>query len=444
MELPFLKKTPLQAILNDLIKVSFRMDYEHRFDAASLKNNVHNVKVTGEIRYLDDFFTPFQSERFLLAFDEAKKMEGSSISAYENAEELKKAIYALAIEAHEAWAKKRKKPLSEKALARALKPVISYEKVNIITAFRRENRNKGTFKMLLLGNQERRGIVLTAAIYILLVLFGFVFFYPILYMIAYSFMSLSDLADPNVNYLPTALNWENFSEAWHVMDYSKTLAQTLMISVLPAICQTAVCALTGWGLARLKFKGSKVVFGLILFTFLLPSCLTMLPEVAFYARLGITGTPLAYILPALFGQGLKSAVFILIFYQYFKAIPQAVIEAAEIDGANTFVIFFRIGLASAKSAVLLTVLLSIVWYYNETVLASVFFGSAITTLPLQIENFKTSFDSLYQGTPDSGKSVNEAIYMAGTILNILPLVVLYAFTQKFFIQGMDKAGITGE
>ena len=161
-----------------------------------------------------------------------------------------------------------------------------------------------------------------------------------------------------------------------------------------------------------------------------------------YAQFKITGTVFAYIIPALFGQGFKSAVFILIFYQYFKSIPNVIIEAAEIDGANTFKVFWKIGIPSAKSAILLTVLLSIVWYYNETVLASVFFGSTISTLPLGIENFKSSFDAINQGS--GGKNINEAIYMAGTILNILPLVVLYAFTQKFFIQGMDKAGITGE
>ena len=159
--------------------------------------------------------------------------------------------------------------------------------------------------------------------------------------------------------------------------------------------------------------------------------------------MGITGNVLSYILPALFGQGLKSAVFILIFYQYFKGIPQSITEAAEIDGANTFVVFLRIAIPSAKSGILLSILLSVVWYYNETVLASAFFGSEISTLPLALENFKSSFDNIYQDAAN-GKSINEAIYMAGTMLNILPLLILYFFTQKYFVQGVDKAGITGE
>ena len=167
----------------------------------------------------------------------------------------------------------------------------------------------------------------------------------------------------------------------------------------------------------------------------------MFPTIEIHRSLHITGTVFAYVIPALLGQGFKSAVFILIFYQYFKAIPKTIIEAAEIDGAKTFTIFLKIGIPSALSAVLLTVLLSIVWYYNETVLTSVFFGSTISTLPLGIQSFEQSFTENY-GTA-SGTSY-EAVVMAGTILNMLPLVILYAFTQKFFVQGMDKAGITGE
>ncbi|MBQ4255985.1 MAG: carbohydrate ABC transporter permease, partial [Bacilli bacterium] len=336
-----------------------------------------------------------------------------------------------------------RKERSEKYIAKHLRPVVAKDKINIITMWRKENRSLETFKMVLLGNQERKGAIPALIIYALLTLFGFVFLYPILYMVAYSLMSTGDLVDPSVHYLPTGMEWNNYAEAWLVLDYPKVFWQTVLISVVPAICQTMVCAITGWGLARFKFKGKKILFGLILFTFIVPSCLTMLPTVSLYAQMKITGTVFSYVLPALFGQGFKSAAFILIFYNYFKAIPQSIIEAASIDGAGTFKTFLRIGIPSARSAFLLTILLSVVWYYNETVLASVYFGSAITTLPLGIENFKTSFDSMYQGSTE-GKSINEAIYMAGTILNILPLVVLYIFTQKYFVQGMDKAGITGE
>ena len=435
-------KKNLKKILKELSLASFKLPYEERFDVASLKNNIHNVKISFDMSYLDEFFDSYSGSRIENNINYLKNVPNSFVGQYFNTkEEITDAIKQLV---RDVYLHDEVKKHNDKWIEKHLKPVVAYEKINLITLFRKENRNKETIKMVLFGNQERKGVLPAIIIYILLILFGFVFVYPILYMIAYSFMSTADLVDPNVNYVPTSLEWSNYFEAWKVLNYPKVLLQTMLVSVVPAICQTVVCALTGWGLARFAFKGKNVLFGLIIFTFIIPSCLVMLPTVALYAKFKITGTPFAYILPALFGQGFKSAVFILIFYQYFKSIPNTIIEAAEIDGANTFRVFWSIGIPSAKSAILLTILLSVVWYYNETVLASIFFGSQITTLPLGLESFKDAFNAIYQGGDASSKSINEAIYMAGTVLNILPLVVLYAFTQKFFIQGMDKAGITGE
>ena len=432
----------LSEIVKDIKRINITLPSEDRFDLASYSNNVHNVKVSGEMRYLDEFLSSYLGSKLEVVYKKAKEETEQKYLAT-NFADLPSLIEAIKENVTIAYLGPTRKERSEKYIAKHLRPVVAKDKINIITMWRKENRSLETFKMVLLGNQERKGAIPALIIYALLTLFGFVFLYPILYMVAYSLMSTGDLVDPSVHYLPTGMEWNNYAEAWLVLDYPKVFWQTVLISVVPAICQTMVCAITGWGLARFKFKGKKILFGLILFTFIVPSCLTMLPTVSLYAQMKITGTVFSYVLPALFGQGFKSAAFILIFYNYFKAIPQSIIEAASIDGAGTFKTFLRIGIPSARSAFLLTILLSVVWYYNETVLASVYFGSAITTLPLGIENFKTSFDSMYQGSTE-GKSINEAIYMAGTILNILPLVVLYIFTQKYFVQGMDKAGITGE
>ena len=434
-------KKVLSTIIKELSISSFKLDADSRFDVSSLRNNIYNAKITQDIDYIYRFYDTYPGGKLINNFNYIKGEEQNSYikDNFNDVEELKEKIVDLV---KEIYFSDNAPERSKEWLEKHLKPVIEHDKVNIITMFRKENRNKETVKMVLFGNQERKGVLPAMAIYILLVLFGFIFVYPIIYMITYSFMSTSDLVDPNIRYLPTGLEWDNYFQAWEVLNFPKAFAQTLLISVVPSLCQTAVCALTGWGIARFKFKGSKVLMGLIIFTFIVPSVLVMLPTASLYGKFKITGSPLAYILPAIFGQGFKSAVFILIFYQYFKGIPKTIIEAAEIDGANTFRVFWSIGLPSARSAILLTVLLSVVWYYNETILASMFFGSDITTLSLGLENFKQAYDSIHSG--GDGKNVNEAIYLAGTILNILPLVVLYAFTQKFFIQGMDKAGITGE
>ena len=303
-------------------------------------------------------------------------------------------------------------------------------------------RTKDEWKTYLLGNNEEKGFIQKFISYALLILFGFVYAYPMLYMLAYSLMGESDVMNPMVNYLPTEWRWSNYREAAQTLNFFNTLLQTAYISVLPSLFQTIACGVTAYGLARFNFPGKKIVFGLIVLTFIIPPQLTMMPQLMIFTNLKFSGTVLAFIVPAILGQGIKSAVFILIFYQFFKGIPDSVIEAAKIDGANSFQIFIKIGIRSAMPAILLSFLLSVVWYYNETVLSSVYLGNSIKMLPLELEKFQSTYNSLITST--TGKSVNEAVYMAGTLLNVLPLIIMYFFTQRYFVEGIDKAGITGE
>ena len=155
----------------------------------------------------------------------------------------------------------------------------------------------------------------------------------------------------------------------------------------------------------------------------------------------------AFVLPALFGQGIRSAIFIMIFYQFFNMIPKALDEAAEIDGASPFKIFYRIALPLALPAIIVAFLFSFVWYWNETYLTSLYMSSA-RTLPIQLSRFAASFREMFPESfqPDAGfvDTLNEAIYMAGTLISILPLLIFYFILQRWFVEGVDRSGITGE
>jgi multiple sugar transport system permease protein len=170
----------------------------------------------------------------------------------------------------------------------------------------------------------------------------------------------------------------------------------------------------------------------------------MIPQVVLLSKLKIIDTIFSFIILSLFGQGIRGAVFVLLFYSFFKQIPKSIEESAKIDGANAFTIFFRVAVPSAAPAYILTFLLSFVWYYNETVLATLYLGNNMTTLTLQLEVFKSAYEAMLNQSGTTGKSINEAIYMAGTLLTILPLIIIYFITQRFFVEGIDRAGITGE
>lgn len=310
--------------------------------------------------------------------------------------------------------------------------------------FNKASRYKDKIRKKILGNNGD-GLLQYILVYGLLISIGFVFLYPILLMLSYSFKDAKDIVNPLVNWIPTKLYMGNYETAWQVLDFGKSLIQTLGVTVLPAIIQTLSCSLIGYGFARYKFPGKNILMALVLATFLIPPQITVIPQFLMFKDLGILDSLLSYILPAIFGQGIKSAIFIFIFYQFFRMVPEQVVEAARVDGAGALKIFFKIAVPMAVPAYIIAFLFSFVWYWNETYLATMFFGEVIQTLPMKLQKFVATFSKMYQVSgATGGQNLNEAIEMGGTFLNILPLLIVYAFTQRWFVESVDRAGLTGE
>lgn len=274
---------------------------------------------------------------------------------------------------------------------------------------------------------------------------GFVFLYPILYMIINSFLSPGDLTDPAVFWIPTEWYPGNFVKAFETLDFLKSLGWSFCMSAGPALLQTAAAAVTGFALARFRLPGQKLWLALIVATFLIPAQITSVPNYLLFDKLHMVGTVFPFYLKALFGQGLRSAIFILIFFQYFRMYPVSFDEAASIDGAGKFRIFIRVALPMSSAAILMTTLISFVWYWNETTQANLLFGQKIQTLPLQLANYTARYEALYgSGTSSVANALNESVTLAGTLLSILPILVLFICVQKQFMQSIERTGLTGE
>ena len=286
-----------------------------------------------------------------------------------------------------------------------------------------------------------------AVYYFVLFGIGFVFLYPILYMVINSFLSPADLTDPAVFWIPTEWYFGNFIKAFETLDFLKSFGWSVCMSAGPALLQTAAAAVTGFALARFRLPGQKLWIVLIIAAFMIPSQLITIPNYIFFDKLHMIGTIFPFYLKALFGQGLRSTVFILIFYQYFRIYPISFDEAASLDGAGSMKIFMRVALPMSTPAILISLLLSFVWYWNETSQANLLFGQNIRTLPLQLANYTAKYEALYGTGTDVvsvGNSLNEAITLAGTLLSILPVVILFICVQKYFMQSIEKTGLTGE
>lgn len=310
---------------------------------------------------------------------------------------------------------------------------------------------KEKLKKVFMGSKDRQGIAPVIVKYVLLVGIGFVYLYPLLYMISTSLMSLDDLLDASVKWIPSGLYLENYKNALKVMDFANSLRDSVLIAGVPTLIQVCTCAVIGYGFARFEFRGKKLMLGILLFSFILPAQVTMMPNYVLFTDLKLIGSLNAFNLPALLGQGIKSQIFILIFFQFFKQVPQALIEAAHIDGAGYFRSFFRISLPSAAPAILVVFLFSVVWYWNESYLTTLYIvgnGTSkvnnLSTLVVELKNFEDIYAQYNQGSQQQLGNINESIKMAGTMLSILPILLMYAFLQKYFVESVDRTGITGE
>ena len=175
----------------------------------------------------------------------------------------------------------------------------------------------------------------------------------------------------------------------------------------------------------------------------------MISTYVLYSNMGILGTIWAFVVPALLGQGINAPIFILIFWQFFRQVPKVLIEAAQIDGAGYFKSFFRISLPSAAPAFITVSLFSFVWYWNESYLTQMYVAGAMketgwTSLVIQLSNFAQNYDKYSQAAANTATSINESINMAGTMLTALPLMLMYFVLQRYFVESIDRTGITGE
>lgn len=287
------------------------------------------------------------------------------------------------------------------------------------------------------------------------IIFGlsFVILYPILYMISTSIRPQSEMNDPSVMWIPKSIRFENFVEIWNAIDYPQTLWNTLVLNIISSILQVGTCALTGYGFARFKFKGKNLLFGIVILQIIVPSQIILIPQFMqfryfdifgiFNSMLGspitLTDTNWSMYIPAFFCNGIRSGLFIYLFRQFFRGLPKELEDAAYLDGCGPFKTFISVMVPNAASSFLTVFIFSIVWYWNDYYVSSMYFTNA-ATISLKIDSIATSISMyLYNEVRNATEFI---VWMeAGCLLAIAPIVIMYVFLQKYFTEGIERAGL---
>lgn len=284
---------------------------------------------------------------------------------------------------------------------------------------------------------------------------SYVLLRPVLFMLSTALKSREDLIDPTVVWIPKHPTLENFKKAYDSLNYIKAFKNSLLVSIIPAIFNVIACSMIGYGLARFKFKEREFLFALILFTLIVPPQVLLIPLYVFYQRFDILGlikllkgeplnllnTYYPIILPTILGGGLRSGLFIYIFRQFFRGMSKELEEAAYVDGASPFQTYVRIFIPNSIPAIVTVFLFSLVWHWNDVFEPSVFIGDFEKyTLSLNLANIKAIITG---GTQIWDPLLILPPQYAGAILVILPMLVFYVFTQRFFVESVERTGIVG-
>lgn len=280
-------------------------------------------------------------------------------------------------------------------------------------------------------------------LYFVIIALTFTYIIPFVYMITLSMKQPGDLLERSVVWLPRSFYLGNFITAAKTMDYWHYFFNSFISTILPTIGHILSCSIIGYGFARFYFKGRELLFMLLIFTLIVPPQSIVIPLFMQYANLGWTDTLLPIIVPSFFGLGLRGALFVFIFRQFFRGLPVALEDASRIDGCGAFRTYISIVMPSSSPAILTTTVLSIVWHWNDYFEPMVFLNTnSKFTLPMLIPRFF----NMFANAEDLGAftEFNPALAMACVALVLFPMLIFYLIAQRWFIRGIERTGLAGD
>lgn len=293
-------------------------------------------------------------------------------------------------------------------------------------------------------------VLFKAAIYLLLLDLAYVFLYPVLYMVVTSLKSPQDILDSSVTWLINSFYWENYTSAWTTLEYPTHFIKTVLLVTVCTLGHIVSCSYIGYGFARFDFIGKRFLFILLLLSIIIPPQTIIIPIYMALSGIDFSGGLLPIMLPTWLGFGLKGGLFIFIFRQFYLSLPPSLEEAASIDGCGPIKTFFKIVLPSSRSSIIVCLVLSIVWHWNDYFEPSVYITQHEDyLLPMLLPELLNMIEqsgggAAIGGFAETANLYTEGVVMAATFIVILPVFLMYTFLQKQFMQGIERSGLTGE
>ncbi len=279
-----------------------------------------------------------------------------------------------------------------------------------------------------LGGLRTRRLIQQIVVYALLLAGSVLFILPFMWMIATSLKQSKDVFTYPPSFLPTSFEWRNYITGWTILPFNRFLLNTVIVTGANVVGNLISCSLVAFGFARLRARGRNLLFLLLLATLMIPREVTIVPRFLLFSQIGLVNTLWPLILPAWFGY----PFFIFLLRQFFMSIPHELDDAARIDGASTLRIFTSVILPLSQPALATVAIFAFIGNWSNLLDPLIYIRSQeLYTLALGLNLFRgvnfTQFNLL----------------MAVSIIQLLPVLIIFFLAQRLFVQGVTLTGMGG-
>lgn len=264
-------------------------------------------------------------------------------------------------------------------------------------------------------------------IHIILLVGAVIMIAPFLWMVLTSVKTFGESTQVPPVIIPKSLQWENFSKVFTTLPFAMFYWNTIITTICKTVGQLMFCSLAAYAFARIKFPGQNVLFILIISVLMVPNQAYIIPQYLIMVKLEWLNTLTALIVP-----GVTSAFGTFLLRQFFMSLPKDLEDAAKIDGCNHFRIYWRIMLPLAKPGLIALAIFTILWSWND-LMWPLIVNSSPSKMPLS-----AGLASL------QGQYITEfPVLMAGALLATWPMILMFIFLQKYFVEGIALSGTKG-
>ncbi len=272
-----------------------------------------------------------------------------------------------------------------------------------------------------------------ALTYVIVTALAVMFVIPLVWTVSSSLKSNPQMYIFPPVWIPNPIQWENYARVLQEIPFALFFKNTLWITILAGAGQVLTAAIVGYGFARFKFPGRRVLFMVLLGTMMIPREVLLVPQFILYNNLKWVDTFKPLVVPYYFGGG-PFTIFLM--RQFFMSVPTTLDEAAKIDGAGAFRTFWSIILPLSKPVLATASILSFQWHWNDFISPLIYLQSR--------ENFTVSLGlRMFQSVAGIGGVPKDNLLMAASVMALLPILILFVFMQKHFVRGIVMTGIKG-